>query len=343
MALAFDEATGQTRGKPVPVASAASHSFSSWRAAFSASSSIVAYHTGDLVEGEGAEITWYDRDGKQLQTIDQVTTKASLRQSRDGAWLAYSARQDVWVFDRARQMPTRVTFLPGFEGQPIWSPDGSELAFYYTLRTSGDTPMGLYRLAVGGGTPQLVLAKQGLEVTPEDWSPDGKYLLFSRTDRGGNGDLLALPLDPVGEPLTIAATPFNEAGGRFSPDGHWIAYHSAESGEDEIYVVSFDPSPGSAGPQRKLRISNAGGQSPVWSRDGSELYYLANRDMLMAVDIDAVGPRFRPGTPKALFPINLGHGNIYDVGPDGSFVVTLPDDQSSRPIELILNWTSALP
>ena len=228
----------------------------------------------------------------------------------------------------------------------MWSADGSELMFGFAYRTGGDSPAGIYRAPVGGGAPQLVLEQQqdGSHLWPLDWSPDGRYLIFGRGQAVTRtaGDLLVLPVDPPGDPVVlVGTTSFNEDWARFSPDGRWIAYNSTESGRNEVYVIPWDPETGHAGPG-KWQISNGGGRLPKWSVDGSELFYVSDDDMLVAVKVAVDGDRFRPGVNEPLFALRVVVGNNFDVDPQGRFVLTSPDEQSDRPIELILNWTSEL-
>ncbi len=352
MATRFDAGTGRLHGDPRPLATGVAYSLGTWNAAFSCSpAGVIAYHCGALVQGEGARITWYDRSGQELRSVSQVTGNSSLRLSPDGKRLAFvsdeaSSSIDLWIYDTERELPMRLTFMPGWETSAVWSADGSELMFGFAYRTGGDSPAGIYRAPVGGGAPQLVLEQpqDGSHLWPLDWSPDGRYLIFGRGQAVTRtaGDLLVLPVDPPGDPVVlVGTTSFNEDWARFSPDGRWIAYNSTESGRNEVYVIPWDPETGHAGPG-KWQISNGGGRLPKWSVDGSELFYVSDDDMLVAVKVDVDGDRFRPGVNEPLFALRVVVGNNFDVDPQGRFVLTSPDEQSDRPIELILNWTSEL-
>ena len=354
LAAPFDADAGRVVGDPVPVADAVACSLNTWKGAFSCSpNGVIAYHPGGLVQGEGTRITIYDHSGREQKVIFQVTAGSSLRLSPDGSRIAFARGRatgsvDVWSYDVARDLPMRLSFLPGVENSPVWSPDGSALFFSYIYRTSGDAAEGIYRMPAGGGAPRLVLSSEGdRQSAPHCVSPDGRYLLYINTDdpAGVNTDLWVLPLEPPGEPFVLLDTPSNEVLSRFSPDGRWIAYGSNESGRDEVYVMPFvDPSDAGddARPHGKWQISNGGGSNPKWSHDGTELYFLRPDEMLMAVDVNGDGSRFEPGTIEPLFQIQMGIGNEYDVTPDGRFVVSSADEQSSRPVALILNWTSQL-
>jgi eukaryotic-like serine/threonine-protein kinase len=125
---------------------------------------------------------------------------------------------------------------------------------------------------------------------------------------------------------------------RFSPDGRWVAYMSPESGEEEIYVDSFPV------PQRKIRMSTSGGDYPVWSSDGRELYYVQPGNQLMAVRVETGGAALRPSAPKQLFilPVHDSSTWPFDVAKDGRFLVRADAQQGSRSLTAILNWRSLL-
>ena len=139
-------------------------------------------------------------------------------------------------------------------------------------------------------------------------------------------------------------TQFDEAHGQFSPDGHWVAYRSDESGKSEVYVQPF---PASAGGGGKWRVSNGGGEQPRWRRDGRELFYVANDRTVMAVDV-ATGPSFKAGVPKPLFSAFFRGGNGYayrwDVNPGGTkfLIIGAASESVGSPITVVLNWPAAL-
>ena len=254
---------------------------------------------------------------------------------------------DVWSYNVVRDLPMRLSFLPGLENAPVWSPDGSALFFSSHYRTGPDAAEGIYRMPAGGGGAQLVLSSESdTQTSPHAVSPDGRYLLYTvEYPNEADTDFWVLPLEPPGEPFVLLETPFTENWGRFSPDGRWIAYMSDESGRREVYVVPFvgqSDAGDEARPHGTWQISNGGGSQPSWSHDGTELYFLRLDEMLMAVNVNGDGARFEPGTIEPLFQVQVGIGNAYDVTPDGRFVVSSADERSSRPVALILNWMSAL-
>src|SRR5262249_23537153 len=131
-------------------------------------------------------------------------------------------------------------------------------------------------------------------------------------------------------------TMYEEAHGRFSPDGHWIAYDSDESGHSEIYVQPFP------GPGRKWQISTNMGCCPVWRNDGKELFYITTSDRVMAVQLTlgANPPRAEAGTPMTLFTPRPGSSFGFAPSADGQrFLISTPlEDATFPPITIVLNW-----
>lgn len=141
-------------------------------------------------------------------------------------------------------------------------------------------------------------------------------------------------------PRVVANTPFQEVLGQLSPDGHWVAYQTDESGRFEVVVQRFPDATG------KWQVSTAGGVAPRWRADGKELYFLAPDATLMVVPVTAAGTSFEAGTPVALFPTRIvGGGTLaanrpeYAVARDGRFLINQPvGDATTAPITLMLNW-----
>jgi serine/threonine-protein kinase len=176
---------------------------------------------------------------------------------------------------------------------------------------------------------------------PTDWSPDGRYIVYHSPGATTGIDLWVLPMTGDQTPRVFLQTPFNEMQGRLSPDGHWMAYTSDESGALEVYVRPFP-----SGTEKWL-ISTGGGSEPAWQRDTKELFYLATDRKLMAVPIKS-GATFEAGVPSPLFethvgPINPEYRNQYTVSSDGSrfLVNTVLENTPSSPITVVLNWTAA--
>ena len=190
----------------------------------------------------------------------------------------------------------------------------------------------------GGGQEQTVLESQGY-VLLNDWSPDGRYLVYTQISSEGRNELWLLPLGADGKPVPFLKTAFNELQGEVSPDSRWIAYTSDESGGfNEVYATSFP----AGGP--RWRVSNGGGSFPRWSRDGKELFYRALDGTLMVTSVRNVPQSLEFGTPSALFRVSEPQGLVcypYDVAPDGQRILALVPNKAggdSPSLTVLVNW-----
>ncbi len=175
----------------------------------------------------------------------------------------------------------------------------------------------------------------------QDWSRDGRWLLYYEDNPINGRDLWALDvMVPNRTPRAVANTPAEEVLAQFSPDGHFVAYQTNESGRFEVVVQPF-PDPGG-----KWQVSTAGGVAPRWRADGKELYFLAPDATMMAVPVTFAGTSFEAGAPVALFPTRIVDGGTvsvnrpqYAVARDGRFLINQPvADATAEPTTLILNW-----
>jgi Tol biopolymer transport system component len=214
----------------------------------------------------------------------------------------------------------------------VWSADGAHV--FYSSRTADK----IYEKTANNMGGEEVVEAAIRE--PRDASRDGRYLF---TVTLGNNDIWVLPLFGDRKPFPYVHTEFQENQPRLSPDGRWLAYRSDESKRNEIYVVSFPQ------PDGKWQISTDGGQAPVWSRDGRELYYYSLDSKIMAVEIKPSVPasqQLQYGVPKALFEVRIstiGAIGSFEVSSNGSFLVpALVEQQSSTPMTVVLNWPQTL-
>jgi eukaryotic-like serine/threonine-protein kinase len=183
------------------------------------------------------------------------------------------------------------------------------------------------------------LLQDNLNKYPDSWSPDGRFVIYESLGSSRSSELLVLPLTGDRKPFPLLQTQFGERDGRFSPDGRWVAYRSNESGRNEIYVAPFP------GPGGKWQISTAGGYSPRWRHDGSEIFYLTPDNRLMAASVNGKGAGFEVGAVKPLFATRIVTGNYqYDVSSDGQrfLIDTSPEQATSAPITIVLNWAAGL-
>jgi roadblock/LC7 domain-containing protein len=284
-----------------------------------------------------AQLWWIDRDGKMLATVGAAADylNAVIDRASERVVANTFNPSDVWLIDSRRGTTSRMTFDPATDSAPIFSPDGRWIVFY-----SARQPAGIYRKASNGAAAEELVAATGRDTYPSDWSPDGRFLLYT----GGTTGLWVLPMTGDRKPFPYLATPAAETDGQFSPDGRWVVYTSYETGRGEVFVQDF-PSTGA-----KFQVSVAGGMVPRWGPSGRELHFLAPADgRLMSVDVEST-PDFRLGIPRPLFQTRLmnlrqNESRRFGVGPDGTrFMMNVPvGEDALAPITVLLNWQALLP
>jgi eukaryotic-like serine/threonine-protein kinase len=333
----FDLKNFQLTGEPVPIFTDIAFLPRISKAVFSASSS------GLLMaqrEGESAisQLVWFDRAGHEAGVAAKPGVFGNIELSPDGKLVASdttdpgSLNTDIYIYNVGSAESKRLTFDPAIDSMPIWSPDEKQLVF----SDNREAQFQLYLKNSDGSQEEKAIPQEGADRFPNDWSHDGKYILY---ERGPDLWYVSLPDFKATEFLKAASTLRT---GRFSPDGKWVAYASNESGKWEIYVTSFPEAHG------KWQVSNAGGIQPRWRGDGKELFYLSPDDKLMSVSVKT-GANFDAGTPAALFqssPREFGATSeqfFYDVTKDGQkFLINTQLKSAKTPISVVLNWTANL-
>ena len=304
------------------------------------------------VRSEGGlpwSIFWLDSTGRTEPLQTTPANYHSLLFSPDGKRLAFGiatsvGRSDIWVKDLDHDTTSRFTSL-GFNGWPIWTPDGKYIVF-----ASGQAAPGLYWVrADAAGEPQRLTDGQTRQA-PYSFSPDGKYLAGEQLDAAGRTEIWTAPVEGDRDhPRLGKAEPFLRAASsaaqpEFSPDGRWLAYSSDETGRYEVYVRPF-PGPGGKSP-----ISSGGGQFPIWSRNGRELFYFGPDQRIMVASYTAKAGSFEPGKPQVWSQKRLGPARgvsfHYALAADGKrFAVVLypggagePEQKPSDSITILLNF-----
>jgi len=338
-ARTFNNSQLTLEGEPRAIADQVGYSSGPAFAMFSASANALVYRRGASAD---LELTWLDRSGKALGTVGEAGRYQVLRLSPDGTRTAVAKldpgihNEDVWLVDLKSGANTRFTFDPANDTYPVWSPDSKRVIF----ESDRGGVVGLYEKSADGAGTETVLLRPAPAGTLTDWSRDGRYVIFH-----GGGAIWVLPLEGDRKPVPFLRSDFSPTGARLSPDGRWIAFHSTESGHDEIYVESFTPvaDAGSAASTGKWLVSKGGGTGMIhWRQDGRELYYLRLDGSVMSVPVTA-GPAFHAGTPEALFTVPAGFsrtGTMGDVSPDGQrFLMALPKGGDARQeFTVVTNW-----
>jgi len=335
MAQPFDPGRGGLSGSAVAVAEHAAFDSLFSSGEFSASTE------GKLlyVSGEGtiaAQLVWFDRSGKLLGPAGENDQYVSVAISPDGLRLVANTspinKQRILLVE-ARGTRTLVTLGTKVGGFPVWSADGRRV--YFTSNANG--PFDILAKVVDGSAPEqpLVTFEKGqFGAVFLAASPDGKYVAYVTLDADTKLKIYTVALAGHRKPELFLQSRANESAPAFSPDGNWIAYESDQSGRGEIYITAFP------GRGANYQVSTDGGERPVWSRDGKQIFYRSNLQM-MAVAVTTQGHTLELGTPSELFEVavrNLG-GRWYDVSPDGRFVMnTRPPSVQVKSFELVVNW-----
>jgi Tol biopolymer transport system component len=359
VAVPFDPARLQISGAPVALlddvmqaVNAGNASSETGAGQFAvASAGTLAYVTGGIFPDRKAQLVWVDRHGVETPLKQPPGPIVAPRLSLDGQRLTFmmskggSRETDIWVYDLTRDVPTRLTFV-GDAVWPIWAPDGRHILFFGSGSKGGRGTDLHWMSPDGGGPPERVMAVPSpTQLSPSSASATGLVAIAKRNDEG-RSEVSVLPLDGDRKPTLAVQGPFNVAWPAFSSDGRWLAYGSDASGRNEVYVQAY---PGS-GPQH--RISRDGGTSPVWARNGRELFYQAPADpgetAMMAVHIDTTNG-FESGEPRVLFLGRFGPTapiRSYDVTADGQrFIMTKTEPNPVNPVtsvHIVLNWLEEL-
>jgi Tol biopolymer transport system component len=287
-------------------------------------------------------LMWRDRAGTPVAAVGDPGDLGGVRLSPDGRTAAVGVEDamnggsDIWLYDLARGLRSRLTSGQGYQGDPVWSPDGRVIVYASNRRGRYD----LYRKAADGSRSEELLYADNLLKLPDSFSSDGGYLAYEVTSdpkTGGDIWILPDPLGPIGttKPYPVMRTAFDEKSPRFSPDGRWIAYASNESRRFDVYVAPFP------GPGGKRQVSTAGGTQPRWRSDGRELFYRGADNALMAatVAVNAKNGAFDVNRIERLFGPVLGS---YDVSADGRRFLTRTSakDDADPSLTIVQNWAA---
>jgi serine/threonine protein kinase len=324
----FDANALALKGEPIRVASGVAvltiggNLGSGSASAFAVSQTgVLAYRTGrgsapagpiSTGPDEQRSLVWVERSGVR-SALEPTGTFAGIDLSPDGRRFAVHRHEgtggDNWFFDLAQGRMQRLTFGTSQENSsPVWSPDGTKVAF--ASQRNGKS--GLYVKLADGSAAEELITESDVPKVPMSWSADGKLLLY--TQPTGDGDVWAVPVTGDRKPYPVLQESYSENFPQVSPDGKWLAYQTNETGRAEIYVTSFPKGPS------KWLVSQDGGQYPRWRRDGKELFFYFNNNMI-AADITVKGSSIEPGVPRTLFQLSTP-STAGNHGPYHRFAVT---------------------
>ena len=305
----------------------------------------------NLRNSHAGAIAWLDSTGKTESLLTTPGRYYSPSFSPDGKRMVLSSAGDsgginLAVYDWQRDIMTRLGSTRGPDYWPVWTPDGKGIV--YCSRSAGG--YGIYWVRSDGASASVQLMESKDILAPHSFSPDGKRLAYFDSGGETQGDLWTLPIDwsdpehpKPGKPEVFLRTPAGEIDPVFSPDGRWIAYSSNEGPKTEIYVRPFpaDPSGG------KWQASNGGGRLAVWSRNGRELFYEAE-DQIMVVSYAVQGASFIPDKPRLWSShrlVSSENFRNYDLAPDGKrFAIVKPIEEAkpTTQVNVLLNFFDEL-
>jgi serine/threonine-protein kinase len=330
-AVPFDVDALELRGEPVPVPEKIRTELYTMHVAVSDEGTLAYLPARDDVP----KLVLVDRQGVSRPLVTTELPFKGIsdpRFSPDGKRLVLTAN-GIWIVDLETGIPTLVS-EDGF--YPVWSPDGESLVFGVTQSQSFD----LYRRPADLSQPQKLLLDWDDNLRSAAWAPDGT-LIFRQEIQGKGMDLKLLSIsdfdDPDDATRPLLEGPADEIAPAISPDGRWVAYVSAQSGRDEVYVTSF-PHPAGV-----VQVSLSGGGSPSWAPDGDELFYIEG-DRMIAVGV-ATEPSFRVLDREVLFSGEYSQyrwQRQYDVAPDGERFVMIESPPGGADVEVVLDWFTEL-
>jgi serine/threonine protein kinase/Tol biopolymer transport system component len=340
----FDAKALTVTGTAIPVMQGVNYDLSNGSAQLSVSKDGTAVHLDGGSAGQNLNVVLMDRKGNPSVLVAGQPEAAVPRLSPDGKRLAFQqGTGNIWIYDLERKTTSRAMLGAVGASWPQWTPDGQRLTYAHPHTSANGSGQSIYwDRADGSGEEQPLTPETILNAYPASWSPDGRVLAFQRlsTKDGGCCEIWTVTMDEAGKPGEPHQFPGVARGfaPAFSPDGHWMAYTSPESGLPQIFVVPFP------GPGGKWQVSIGGGFDSRWSKGGHELFYMNGR-ALVAVPYSVEKGTFQPGKPEELFSDRFEMRaplSSYDVTADGQHFVMLQltggrTAAASGPT-VVLNW-----
>jgi tricorn protease-like protein len=349
VAQPFDPEKGILSGSPMLLVNNLRDDVGVWRNIFAVSQNGLMIYQHGSSDSAKSHLVLFDRAGKTIADYDpQEATATNLRAllgvrdvrlSPDNKRVAFASGAGIWTLDLERKTKTRITFDEQVIQEPAWSPDGKTLIFTALVTTGGGNVEIRSKSADGSGS-EKVLVEQNNYHSP-GWSPDGKYITYLWGEGEKMVSLWIRPVNGDGKPVAAVQPPSAQSdliSYRISPDSHWVAYQSDESGQPEIYIASFPEGKG------KWRVSANSGAYPTWSGNGKELFFKDLTDNIFVCSVTPKGSEIEVGTPQRLFhTASPGIGIAFDAFSDGKrLLVNHSEEEGQVPLQLLTNWPAEL-
>ena len=343
MAVAFDLDRLEIVGSPVPLPEQVrGDTLNMMDYALSSQGTLVYVPAG----GNEYSLVWVDREGREQRVTEKNGEYLTPRVSPDGKQIALARREDeggdnqVWIYDLRSESFRLFTFEGTANSRPIWSPDGQWITF--TSDRDGSRQVYNKRADGTGQAERLITDPQFTSTGTNSYSHDGSILAVRVATRSDSADIWILPMEGDRQPRALITAPNTQRGAAFSPDGRWVAYGSTEMGQSQVYVSDYQE------PDAKFLVSGEeGGAEPIWSPDGTELFYRSlNGDRVMAISVETE-PTFSTGRTRVLFEGKYRTSDrspgypYYDITPDGQRFLMIKEEGSAQ-INVVLNWFEEL-
>jgi serine/threonine protein kinase len=350
VAQAFDPQKGTLSGPAISLVNNLRDDVGVWRSIFAVSQNGLLIYQSGGTDSAKTHLVLFDRSGKVLADYDPqeatITNARTLlgvrdvRLSPDNKRVAFANGTGIWTLDLERKTKTRITFDEQVVQEPAWSPDGRTLLFSVQLNSGGGAVEIRSKAADGSGPEKTLVATPDNYHSP-GWSADGKYLTYLWGQGEKNVSLWIRPVNGDAKPVAVVQAPSSQSSlsaYRISPDGHWVAYVSDESGQIEVYLTSFPEGKG------KWRVSANGAAFPAWNGNGKELFYKNLNDELFVCPVILKDSAVEVGTPQHLFhAASPGLGESFDVSTDGKrLMVNHSEEEAQVPLQLVTNWPAEL-
>ncbi len=343
----FDLGTLKLSGAPIPLLEDVSPNDVTGAGQFEFSQNGVLVYLAGM--SNQYQLSWLDASGKLEKLMQMPGSYINTKLSPDGERMVLgripAAPNDLWTYEWRRDKLLRLTFNGNLNRFPVWMADGKHIIF--ASQSAGKGVISWMR-SDGAGEVQTFL-EQPVAVIPTSVSPDGRRLAYVMAAVDTGYDIWTVPFDTsdpehpkAGKPEPFLKTVANERFPEFSPDGRWLAYDSTESGITEVYVRPFP------GPGGKWQVSNGGGQFPMWSRAGHQLFYESSDSHVMMVDYTVNGDSFDPGSPKVWSPAKIVNISpmfpTFELAPDAKRMVVLAGSQNKASVHVsfLLNFFDEL-
>jgi serine/threonine-protein kinase len=331
MAVGIDERGKRLTSKPIPV-----HDPVTVPAPLNGNSGIFVSRGGALVASRGGtrgKLVWVSAGGSVQPVVPEPRSfsmpSMSPNERRLAVIVTEGQKSDVWIYDLGLSTFSRLTSSETVNSVH-WTADGTRVVY----TAAGDkSRSAVWSQLASGGAPAEKLFEQSELMPQATLAPDGKSIAITSYYKS-TWDVFTVPLDSPKVVRTYVGTKAEELAGAFSADGKWLTVVSDESGRFEVYVRSY-PDPSS-----RVQVSVSGGTDPMWSKDGTHLYYRAGAQLLAARV--SMSPSFavlgRDTVMRSAPMVGSYFARSFDVSRDGKRFLGIVSEKDDFQLVVSPNW-----